>query len=125
MHLSGALPVMPNIRKKRPELGSGQDQIICYILLQVNFLQVFSQCLCSYIMTSPGDKKGQRRGLCGHIMASFDLHKRCARCRDKNIGDDDCVEKRPVLFVMGSLKFKRKYLPHPHIRYVKTRNWVF
>ena len=29
-------------------------------------------------MSSPGDKKGQRRGLCGHIMASFDLHKRCA-----------------------------------------------
>ena len=45
-------------------------------------------------MASPGDKKGQRRGLCGHIMASFDLHKRCARCRDKGIGDDDCVAKR-------------------------------
>ena len=27
-------------------------------------------------MCSLGDKKGQRRGLCGHIMASFDLHKR-------------------------------------------------
>ena len=52
-------------------------------------------------MASPGDKKGQRRGVCGHIMASFDLHKRCARCRDKGIGDDDCVAKKSCVICDG------------------------
>ena len=40
-------------------------------------------------MASPG----QRKGACGHIMASFDKHSRCARCRDKGIGEDPCVKK--------------------------------
>ena len=39
-------------------------------------------------MASPG----QRRGSCGHVMAGFDLHKKCARCRDKKLGDDPCVK---------------------------------
>ena len=38
-------------------------------------------------MSSPG----QRKEPCGHIMASFDKHDRCARCRDKGHGDDPCV----------------------------------
>ena len=40
-----------------------------------------------FIMASPG----QRRGSCGHVMAGFDLHKKCARCRDKKV-DDPCVK---------------------------------
>ena len=40
-------------------------------------------------MASPG----QRKGACGHIMASFDKHSRCAQCRDKNLGDDPCIRK--------------------------------
>ena len=36
-------------------------------------------------MSSPG----QRKGACGHIMASFDKHSRCARCQ----GDDPCVKQ--------------------------------
>ena len=40
-------------------------------------------------MSSPS----QRRGSCGHMMAGFDGHKKCARCRDKGIGDDACVKK--------------------------------
>ena len=43
-------------------------------------------------MTSPGDKKGQCRGLCGHVMAAFD---KCARCREKLIGSDNCVQDKP------------------------------
>ena len=39
-------------------------------------------------MASPG----QRRGNCGHIMAGFDGHKKCARCREKKLGDDPCVK---------------------------------
>ena len=37
-------------------------------------------------MLSPG----QKRGNCGHAMASFDGHSFCARCREK--GKDTCVE---------------------------------
>ena len=51
-------------------------------------------------MASPGDIKGQRPGSCGHIMASFDLHDKCARCRDKRIGDDKCVADNPVPFAI-------------------------
>ena len=40
-------------------------------------------------MSSPG----QRRGGCGHVMASFDQHSYCARCREKFKGGDPCVEK--------------------------------
>ena len=39
-------------------------------------------------MASPG----QRRGVCGHMMAGFDLHE---RCRDKGLGSDNCVKKKP------------------------------
>ena len=40
-------------------------------------------------MASPG----QRKGACGHIMASFDKHSRCSRCRDKGLGEDLCIKK--------------------------------
>ena len=43
-------------------------------------------------MSSPG----QRRGMCGHAMASFDSHLACARCRDKGKGKDPCVEKPDI-----------------------------
>ena len=39
-------------------------------------------------MSSPG----QKRGNCGHAMASFDCHSFCARCREKGKGKDTCVE---------------------------------
>ena len=37
---------------------------------------------------------GQRRGSCGHAMAGFDSHSKCAHCRDKGVGDDPCVLKK-------------------------------
>ena len=40
-------------------------------------------------MSSPG----QKRGTWGHVMALFDSHKKCARCREKGVGDDPCVKK--------------------------------
>ena len=40
-------------------------------------------------MSSPS----QRRGSCDHMMAGFDFHTVCARCRDKKKGQDPCVEK--------------------------------
>ena len=45
-------------------------------------------------MASPGERKGQRQGSCGHAMANFDLHDKCARCREKSIGEDPCVLKK-------------------------------
>ena len=42
-------------------------------------------------MASPG----QKRGTGGHIMALFDSHSKCACCREKGIGKDPCVEKKP------------------------------
>ena len=47
------------------------------------------------IMASQSDKKGQRKGSCGHIMAGFDSHDKCARCRDKRIREDNCVLNNP------------------------------
>ena len=45
-------------------------------------------------MSSPG----QRKRACGHIMASFDKHSRCAHCRDKGHGEDPCVKHLPCDF---------------------------
>ena len=36
---------------------------------------------------------GQKRGSCGHVMALFDNHKKCAHCCEKGVGDDPCVKK--------------------------------
>ena len=43
-------------------------------------------------MSSPS----QRRGGCGHMMAGFDQHSVCARCRDRKKGSDPCVETPPA-----------------------------
>ena len=40
-------------------------------------------------MSSPS----QKHGSCGHIMASFDSHSFCARCREKGKGSDPCTSK--------------------------------
>ena len=34
----------------------------------------------------------QKRGTCGHVMALFDPHAKCARCHEKGFGTDPCVE---------------------------------
>ena len=41
------------------------------------------------VMASPGQKEGS----CGHIMALFDAHSKSARCCEKGIGQDPCIEK--------------------------------
>ena len=76
-------------------------------------------------MSSPGDKNGQRRGLCGHIMASFDLHKRCARCRDKKMGDDDCVENRPFTICDGFTDMQKEMLSTPTYKLRKEKKSGF
>ena len=37
---------------------------------------------------------GQKKGTCGNVMALFDGHLKCARCRDKGVGDDPFVLKK-------------------------------
>ena len=48
-------------------------------------------------MVSPGE----RRGLDGHIMASFDSHHNCARCCEKGLGQDACVAGNPYQICEG------------------------
>ena len=61
---------------------------ICYfILFQVVRINSTSFLI---IMSSPG----QKRGSCGHVMAIFDNHKKCAHCREKGVGDNLCVKKQ-------------------------------
>ena len=54
------------------------------------FQHLRSSTVLSTTMSSPG----QRQGSCGHAMAGFDSHSKCARCRDKGVGDDPCVLKK-------------------------------
>ena len=48
-------------------------------------------------MSSPG----QRRGSCGHAIAGFDSHSKCACCRDKGLGDDPCVLNKECVICKG------------------------
>ena len=58
-------------------------QVSCFLLVR----SIYTTLLI--IMSSPG----QKRGSCGHVMALFDNHQKCARCRDKGVGDNHCVKK--------------------------------
>ena len=59
-------------------------EFIHFILL----LRISSEVLI--IMSS----QGQKRCTCGQVMAIFDGHLKCARCRDKGVGEDNCVLKK-------------------------------
>ena len=60
------------------------NEFIHFILLLHISIEVFT------IMSSPG----QKRDNCGHIMARFDGHLKCARCREKGVGEDNCILKK-------------------------------
>ena len=72
-------------------------------------------------MASPGDKKGQRRGSCGHIMALFDLHDKCARCREKLIGEDNCVKDKPCKICDGFTPAQKDMLATPSYKIRKDK----
>ena len=63
-------------------------------------------------MASPG----QRRGSCGHVVALFDLHTKCARCREKGIGGDDCVAKKPCSICDSFTEAQKTQLATPKYR---------
>ena len=72
-------------------------------------------------MASPGDFKGQRRGACGHIMAAFDLHECCARCREKKLGEDPCVKDKPCSLCDNFSDTQKETLSTPSYRIRKER----
>ena len=37
---------------------------------------------------------GHKRVMCGHTMALFNAHSKCASCREKGLGTDDCVQNK-------------------------------
>ena len=73
------------------------------------------------LLASPGDKKGQRRGSCGHVMATFDLHNKCARCHDKLIGEDDCVKDKPCKVCDGFSDIQKEMLATPSYKIRKDK----
>ena len=75
-------------------------------------------------MASPGELKGQRRSLCGHAMANVDLHDKCARCREKSIGEDDCVMKKSCVICDGFSESQREMLSTPTYRIRKDKKAV-
>ena len=64
-------------------------KFICEFIHFISHLNISTEVLI--IMSSPG----QKRGTCGHVMAIFDGHLKCARCQDKGlVGEDNCVLKK-------------------------------
>ena len=68
-------------------------------------------------MASPG----QRRGNCGHIMAGFDGHKNCARCREKKLGDDPCVKDQVCSICDSFSEQQRSMLSTPQYKIRKDK----
>ena len=54
-------------------------------------------------------------------MASFDLHDKCARCREKSIGEDDCVKNKSCAICDGFLDSQREMLATPTYRIRKDK----
>ena len=70
------------------------------------------------IMFSPG----QKRGTCGHVMAIFDGHLKCARCRDKGVGEDDCVLKKDCPICKAFIPEQVQQLATPTYRERKNKD---
>ena len=54
-------------------------------------------------------------------MATFDLHKKCARCRDKGIGDDSCVKDKQCSVCDSFSDEQRELISTPSYRIRKVR----
>ena len=46
-------------------------------------------------------------------MAAFDIHEKCARCRDKKVGQDPCVLGNPCVICDGFSDVQREKLATP------------
>ena len=52
-------------------------------------------------------------GLCGHLMAGFDFHAYCTRCRDKVKGTDHCVKREDCQFCNILTQEQKSHLATP------------
>ena len=64
---------------------------------------------------------GQKHGGCGHLMARFDTHSFCARCREKGKGPDPCVSKSDCQACNVLTEDQRIQLSTPSYRIKKER----
>ena len=64
-------------------------------------------------MASTGELKGQRKGSCSHIMAAIDQHEKCARCREKKLGQDPCVIGNDCALCDGFSDLQKEKLATP------------
>ena len=71
-------------------------------------------------MSSPG----QRRGSCGHAMAGFDSNSKSARCRDKGLGNDPCVQKKECNICRGFTPEQTLQLSTPTYRDRKDKKAI-
>ena len=96
---------------------------------QETFFEVFSEFIhfilflristeVPTIMSSPG----QKRGTCAHVMASFDGHLKCARCRDKGVGEDNCVLKKDCPICKSFTPEQIQQLATPNYRERKNKD---
>ena len=69
-------------------------------------------------MSSPGQKQGS----CGHVMAIFVNHKKCANCHDKGVGDDPCVKKMDCQICKAFTPAQIQQLPTPTYKERKERS---
>ena len=76
---------------------SRQEEFLFYTERNCFISPLSSLEVLSTTMSSPG----QRLGSCGHAMAGSDSHSKCARCRDKGLGDDPCVQKKECAICRG------------------------
>ena len=68
-------------------------------------------------MSSPS----QKHGSCGHIMASFDSHSFCARCREKSKGSDPCISHNDCPACNSLTEDQRLQLSTPSYRIKKEK----
>ena len=69
-------------------------------------------------MSSPG----QKRGTCGHVMAIFDGHLKCAQCCDKGVGEDNCVLKKDCPICKAFTQEQVQQLSTPTYRERKNKD---
>ena len=93
------------------------NKFIHFMNFQVYLLTSTSSII---IMSSPG----QKRGTCGHVMALFDSHKKCARCREKGVGDDPCVKKLECQIFKGFTPAQVQQLATPTYKSRKERGYI-
>ena len=67
---------------------------------------------------------GQRRGTCGHVMAVYDPHLKCARCREKGIGDDPYVAGKDCEVCNSLSPEQLKQLSTPTYKNKKRKTFV-